>query len=233
MHSRTTVFCNFFFAKAPFWNAWKAILDRLFDLADRPGSSLHSELNRPLAYMKDSGEKKAALMKVFVMERAASFLLATSKTLAIRNFPPFEMPLTPRFVGRLPELVVLDALKIAFTETRESSFCSRVCGHPGASPLGHRTDKSHRGRAVPLNGRALDAHPRGAIGASTDRSSSTSSRPGRCTSRLCCTRPPCCSRRWSCRARCCRCKFPDRTCFPSRSRHRSCTGRRCWSTLPA
>jgi hypothetical protein len=121
-HSRNTVFCNFVFAKAPFWRAWKEILDQMFDVSETPSSRLHALLNRKLDYVKDNGVKKAAPMKIFVMERVASFLLATTESFATKNYPPFEMPLTPAFVGHLPELVILDALKIAFSETGDPHF---------------------------------------------------------------------------------------------------------------
>src|SRR5882757_1569084 len=75
-HSRNTVFSNFFFAKSKFWNSWKRVL------------------NRQLEYSKEDGSVTLAQMKVFVMERAVSFMLAADGAFTAKNFPPFEMPLS-------------------------------------------------------------------------------------------------------------------------------------------
>ncbi|HEY6241188.1 MAG TPA: hypothetical protein VIW78_10150 [Burkholderiales bacterium] len=121
-HSRNTVFSNFFLAKSKFWNLWKVVFDRLFESAETRTSPLYSLLNGELAYTKEGGESKLTQMKIFIMERAVSYLLATSKDLATKNFPPFKMPVSSNFNGHLPDIVVLDALKIAFSETGEPYF---------------------------------------------------------------------------------------------------------------
>jgi len=121
-HSRNTVFSNFFFARRDFWKSWMGVLDRLFELAETPGSELHSSLNAPLEYVKTNGERSFTHMKIFLMERAVSFLLATLGHLRVKNFPPFQMPLTSPFDGHLQDVVVLDALKIAFSETGDPHF---------------------------------------------------------------------------------------------------------------
>jgi hypothetical protein len=55
------------------------------------------------------------------MERVAPLMLA-SRAFRTKNYPPFAMPLSAPFVGRLPELVALDALKIAYAETGDQEF---------------------------------------------------------------------------------------------------------------
>ena len=67
------------------------------------------------------GESKPAQMKIMVMERVVSLMLA-SRAFRIRNSPPFEMPLSAPFVGRTADLVALDALKIAYAETGEQRY---------------------------------------------------------------------------------------------------------------
>ena len=121
-HSRNTVFSNFFFARRRFWKSWASVLERLFDLAETPGSPLHAALNAPLEYLKTDGERSVTHMKIFVMERAASFLLATSRDLRVRNFPPFQIPLSVPFNGHLQDVVALDALKIAFSDTGDPHY---------------------------------------------------------------------------------------------------------------
>jgi hypothetical protein len=122
--SRNTVYSNYFLAKPSFWNRWNAVFNRLFELAEAPGSALHAALNRPVQYAKDDGDTKPAQMKIMVMECVVSLLLA-SRAFKTKNYPPFAMPLSAPFVGRLPELVALDALKIAYAETGEQEFLRR------------------------------------------------------------------------------------------------------------
>jgi hypothetical protein len=119
--SRNTVYANYFLAKPSFWDRWYGIFNRMFELAETPGSSLHAHLNRAVEYTKDSGEAKPAQMKIMLMERVVSLLLA-SRAFRVRNYPPFEMPLSAPFVGRMADLVALDALKIAYAETGDQRF---------------------------------------------------------------------------------------------------------------
>lgn len=116
-HSRNTVFSNFFLARPPFWRRWGALCDRLYERAETPGTPLHAMLNRTHDYGKEGGGPPMAVqLKVFVLERLASWLLHAERV-AVRNYPPFSFPLSERFTGRLAELVELDRLKIAFCDT--------------------------------------------------------------------------------------------------------------------
>jgi len=119
--SRNTVYSNYFVARPKFWTAWSGIFRRLFELAETPGAPLHEALNRAVSYAKDDGDAKPAQMKIMVMERVASLLLTTGQ-FTVRNYPPFELPLSAAFTGRLPELVALDALKIAYAQTGDAQF---------------------------------------------------------------------------------------------------------------
>jgi hypothetical protein len=121
MDSRNTVFSNFILAKRAFWEAWKSVFDRLFEAAESLRSPLYDSLNRELEYAKDSGEKSRTHMKIFVMERAASFVLASGK-FRVRNFPPFQIPVCDAFSGRLVDVVALDSLKIAYSETEDPDY---------------------------------------------------------------------------------------------------------------
>lgn len=116
--SRTTVYSNYFLAKRGFWAEWNALFNGLFERAESPASPLYEALNRPVEYVKNDGAAKPAQVKIMIMERMASLLLAT-RPFTVRNYPPFEMPLSAPFVGHLPELIALDALKIAYAQTRD------------------------------------------------------------------------------------------------------------------
>ena len=130
--SRNTVFCNYFVAKPRFWREWDRLFRRVFELAETRGSRLYELLNRPIRYVKeDLGEEKPAQMKIMFMERVPSLILS-SRAFRIRNYAPFGMPLSDHFVGRLPELVALDALKLAYAETGEAQFRQQFIGRRDA-----------------------------------------------------------------------------------------------------
>jgi len=116
--SRNTVYSNYFVAKPAFWDVWNGIFNRLYEHAETPSSPLHEPLNRPVTYAKNDGAAKPAQMKIFVMERVASLLLASGR-FSVRNYPPFDMPVSAPFVGHEQELMALDALKIAYARTRD------------------------------------------------------------------------------------------------------------------
>ena len=123
--SRNTVFCNYFVAKPRFWREWQSIFGRLFELAEQRGSRIYDLLNRPIRYVKeDLGEEKPAQMKVMFMERVPSLILS-SRAFRVRNYAPLSMPLSVHFQERLPELIALDALKVAYVETGDASFRSQ------------------------------------------------------------------------------------------------------------
>ena len=119
--SRNTVYSNYLLAKPRFWSLWNRAFNRLFELAETAGSPLHEALTRPVEYAKDDGEAKPAQMKIMVMERVVSLMLA-SGAFKTKNYPPFAMPLSAPFAGRLADLVALDALKIAYAETGDRQF---------------------------------------------------------------------------------------------------------------
>lgn len=112
-HSHNTVFCNFFVAKPAFWQAWFNINERLFAIAERDDTPLARQLRSDTKY-RSSGVP----MKIFVMERIASYLLGSEPRWKVCFACPFEMP------GRDPSwemvndyLAALDALKIAYVDT--------------------------------------------------------------------------------------------------------------------
>ena len=117
--SRNTIFCNYFFAKPRFWRAWFAILDLIFEHSSSLSSPLYESLNRKIQYQNDAGETRPVDAKIFVMERAASFLLCTNSTFLVKNFSPFQFPVVRPFQSRIEELIALDNLKIAYCRTGE------------------------------------------------------------------------------------------------------------------
>lgn len=108
MDTRSTVFCNYFVAKKSFWNMWLICCEKIFTLAENNNSQLAQALN---SYVKhDNG---IAPLKVFIIERIASFLIE-KESVKTKTFNPIEFQMGNKMWEDFrSELVVLDALKIA------------------------------------------------------------------------------------------------------------------------
>ncbi len=105
--SRNTVHSNYFIAKPRFWRAWLAINEKMFAIAESVSDRLGEALCTPTSYRGASNVQ----MKIFVMERMATWLLTTDRS--------FEAHVRDPFVARsrlykLPVAIVCDALKIAY-----------------------------------------------------------------------------------------------------------------------
>lgn len=108
--SRDSVFCNYFVAKSAFWIEWFRRCERIFDCAERGDSALGRALSQEVHYVSNSTPSK-----VFIVERVACALLATQRHWSATAYDPTLLPLSHSPISSLgPELVALDALKIAF-----------------------------------------------------------------------------------------------------------------------
>ena len=105
--SRNTVHSNYFVAKPRFWRAWFAISEALFAVAEASDDPLGGELRAPTAYRGANDVQ----MKIFIMERIATWLLVTDGSFVTRVRDPFAA--RSRFY-KLPVAIVCDALKIAY-----------------------------------------------------------------------------------------------------------------------
>lgn len=113
MSSRETIFCNYFAAKPAFWKAWLAQCEKLFAVCEENASHLAAQLNAPVSH---SGATNPA--KVFMIERVASYLLATQPHWRVRNYNPMALPYAQSGVAAFKrELCELDALKMAYRQT--------------------------------------------------------------------------------------------------------------------
>jgi hypothetical protein len=110
--SRNTVHSNYFIAKPRFWRAWLAINEKMFAIAETPGDALGEALRTPAPYRGSLNVQ----MKIFVMERLATWLLTRDRTFAARVRDPF---VARSRIYKLPVAIICDALKIAYaTEGR-------------------------------------------------------------------------------------------------------------------
>ena len=113
--SRTTVYSNYFIAKPRFWREWLAILEQTFAIAEAPQDDLGKALRAPTPYR---GTLEVP-MKIFVLERMATLILATDPRFRTRSRDPFA---AQRRFYKLPMALVCDALKIAYVTTGRGQY---------------------------------------------------------------------------------------------------------------
>ena len=106
--SRNTVHSNYFIAKPRFWRAWLAVTEQLFDVAETADDALGVRLRTPTQYR---GSRNVQ-MKIFLMERVATWILITDRSFAARVHDPFA---SRSRIYKLPVAIICDALKIAYT----------------------------------------------------------------------------------------------------------------------
>ncbi len=116
--SRTVIFSNFFVAKYPVWEQWLSACERLFYEAEYGSSELSHLLIRSVRHATYD-----APLKVFIIERVISFLLDLNRRFKVGRYPPLDLPMSGSRVSKFPkDLLILDALKIAFLETRQRDY---------------------------------------------------------------------------------------------------------------
>jgi hypothetical protein len=113
--SRNTVHSNYFIAKPRFWRAWLAINEQMFAIAETPGDPLGAALCAPTSYRG----RENVQMKIFIMERVATWILTRDRSFTARARDPFAA--RSRFY-KLPVAIVCDALKIAYTSEGRGQY---------------------------------------------------------------------------------------------------------------
>ncbi len=113
--SRNTVHSNYFIAKPRFWRAWLAVNEKMFAIAETPSDSLGEALRTPTSYRGGSSVQ----MKIFVMERIATWLLTADQRFAARVRDPF---VARARIYKLPVAIVCDALKIAYATQGRAQY---------------------------------------------------------------------------------------------------------------
>ena len=106
-NSSNEVYSNYMIAKPRFWRAWLNITEQLYAIAESPTDPLGAKLRQPTFYR----ESYNVQMKIFVMERIATWLLARDSEFSARARDPF---VARSRVYKLPVAIVCDALKIAY-----------------------------------------------------------------------------------------------------------------------
>ena len=106
-YSQNEVYSNYFLAKPRFWKAWLGITEQLIAIAESPDDPLGEKLRGPTSYRG----RTDAQIKVFIMERIPTWLLARDSTFSARVRDPF---VARSRLYKLPGAMVCDALKIAY-----------------------------------------------------------------------------------------------------------------------
>jgi hypothetical protein len=116
--SSNTSFSNYFAAKPPFWKKWLELNEKLFQIAERPPVS--DDLAQRLNTVHGA---YPAHLKVFVMERMATLLLAAGAEFSARAHSPFLLSSSStQFRNLMEESVVSDALKIAWAQRKDPTY---------------------------------------------------------------------------------------------------------------
>jgi hypothetical protein len=118
MDFSSSVYCNYFVAKPVFWKKWFAITENMFNIAEHKNNDLANELNNSTRYSKGPVD-----MKVFIMERVCSLILALDSGLSVASYDIAKMPWShPLFYPYREELFTLNALKLAFAHTSDKIY---------------------------------------------------------------------------------------------------------------
>jgi len=115
-HSRNEVYSNYMIAKPRFWRAWLDITEQLFTIAESPTDPLGAELRKATLYRG----RREVQMKIFIMERIATWILARDSGFVARVRDPFA---ARSRIYKLPVAIICDALKIAYlTNGRKDEY---------------------------------------------------------------------------------------------------------------
>jgi len=112
-HSGNEVYSNYFVARPKFWRAWLEVTEQLFAIAESQADPLGMELRQPTSYR--GGE--CVEIKVFLMERIATWLLAREPQFVVKARDPF---IARSRLYKLPGAIVCDAVKLAYQRNGRS-----------------------------------------------------------------------------------------------------------------
>ena len=94
---------------------WLAINEQMFVIAESQEDALGKELRSPAPYRS----RLDVPMKIFIMERIATLILATDPSFRAKARDPF---VAQRRFYKLPMAIVCDALKIAYATTGRGQY---------------------------------------------------------------------------------------------------------------
>jgi hypothetical protein len=114
--SRNEVSSNYIVAKPRFWRAWLEITEQLFAIAESPTDPIGVELRKATSYRG----RHDVQMKIFILERIVTWILARDSRFVARARDPF---VARSRIYKLPGAIVCDALKLAYAKNgRKEEF---------------------------------------------------------------------------------------------------------------
>ncbi len=112
--TRNTIFCNYFLAKPSFWKVWLEMCEIVFAIVEGGEDELKGRLSGGTDYKHGT-----VPMKVFIIERMASLILATQPGWTTKAYNPYLLPRANSRIAKMTaELMTCDALKIAYASTK-------------------------------------------------------------------------------------------------------------------
>jgi hypothetical protein len=114
--SRNEVYSNYMIGKPRFWKAWLEVTEKLYAIAEDPQDPLGEQLRKPTLYRGGNNVQ----MKIFIMERVATWLLAQPDSQLVACVRDPFVARSRRY--KLPGAITCDALKIAYLETRREGY---------------------------------------------------------------------------------------------------------------
>lgn len=117
-HSNNTVYSNYFVAKGSFWKEWLKINDFLFNDLESCESIFRNDLTKEVNYINKKVE-----LKVFIVERVASIMLAFDANIKRVQYNIFNMPnfKDTNFFSQ-KYFLFLDYLKIAYEKNNNKIY---------------------------------------------------------------------------------------------------------------
>ena len=118
MPASKTIFCNYFIAKRDFWLEWLHTCEYLYTQAEDKNSVLYGSLNSLIPYGTSFYP-----VKVFIIERIASYLLFTNRKFTVKNFDPLSLPFSNSLVASNKDrLITLNSFKEAYSNTKSPQY---------------------------------------------------------------------------------------------------------------
>jgi hypothetical protein len=115
----SAIFSNYMVAKPAFWQRWLQVGEHLFAIAEAGEGPFAASLNTATQYHERVG---AVGLKVFMMERLATFVLLLSQ-FSVKTYDPFAIARSGIPASHLDhEMRVANALKMAFLQTGDAKY---------------------------------------------------------------------------------------------------------------
>jgi hypothetical protein len=126
--STTTIFSNYFVARPRFWMEWFRVAEELYKRAEELPPGKTPSLVTPTSH----GSSQTIQFKVFIMERLATLLLATSDIYKVAAYEPTALTMSPAYAPFARQAAACDALKLAYGRLQNRKYLDEFFALRGA-----------------------------------------------------------------------------------------------------